>query len=90
MSAFVDAVSEALHELDREDCNTDRVVIYTHPETLEEAKEEMDYLQPFTQGAEVYGKTIEVTPNVPKDMIVVAHLDAAMIGPVGVQFQEVK
>ena len=89
MSDFINAVIEARHELDKRDFNSDNCIVYCHPETLEETKDEMDYVQPFTQGAQVHGMDIEATKNIPMDMVAVVHLEAALLGPEAIQFQQI-
>lgn len=90
MSAFVDAVADALHTLDRRGYADDKVIIYTHPVTLADTKSEMDYMQPFEQGAEVFGRTIEATENVPEGVVLVSHLDAAVLGEDAFTFARVE
>ena len=89
MDSFVEAVQDARNEMYRRDFDPTEAIVYCHPDTLEAAKQEMDYLQPFTHGGEIFGMAIEATKNVPENMVAVIHLNAVMYGPEAVQFATV-
>ena len=90
MDPFVEAVQNTRNELYRRDFDPTGAIVYCHPDTLEAAKQEMDYLQPFTHGGEIFGMTIEATPNVPENIVATVHLNAVMYGPEAVQFAPVR
>jgi len=78
-SEFMHAVVEAMQQLERQDYDPQKVIIYTHPVTYKEA---LEYPQ-------VYGATIEKTANVPEGMVILVHLDAMRLGPKAIAFSEV-
>lgn len=85
-SNFIQAVEEARAELHHRNYNPEEAVIYCHPVTLRETKDEMDFVQPFKQGAEVYGMHIEATQNIPENVVMAAHPDAGVLGPDSIAF----
>lgn len=86
---FVDAARDALHELKRRGYDSTDSVLYAHPETLRQTVRDRDGLSPLKSGAKVHGAPIESAQGVPEDVVVAAHLRAAIHGPDAIAFAEV-
>jgi len=86
-SGFMHAVVEAMEQLERQDYDPKKGIIYTHPVTYKEALENVDFI-PYDESPQVYGVTIEKTANVPEGMVILVHLDAMRHGPDAVAFAE--
>ena len=89
MSDFVDAVLDTLVTLKQRHYDSDRVIIYCHPGTWDKAAQDPELYHAFGEDKNVHGRTVECTPNVPEELVITVHMDAARLGQDSITFQTV-
>lgn len=92
MTEFTDAVTDAQKQLNRRDYEPFEAIVYAHPNTVtgELNKNPMVLKERVGEPPTVNGSTIETTPNVPENVVVLVHLDAMRLGPDAVAFETIE
>lgn len=85
MNHLHNSTLEALEQLESRGYNDGKVVIYCHPHTLRSNIDKKPR-KPFASEVDYFGKPVETSANVPEDIVMVVHLEAAFHGPDSIAF----
>jgi len=80
-----DAISTAIHELERNNFSKFNTVGYVHPYTLKEAAETHNFDIDFLGPTSIHGIDFHKDPDLAENLVVVAHLEAARHGAKAIQ-----
>ena len=89
MRKLYNAVVDAQHKLNQQDLLDDRAVGYVHPETLDDFLADLEMFIPAGERPKVAGMALERSAGVPKNTVVLVHVEAARYGPKAIAFGKI-